>query len=312
MDSDLNQLRFQNICQMLLQMGKGNFMHQIQRSGEDDNLEILTVLVNMLAEEMNGFISHKGYVNPHHTIKYLVQTTFILNEYSVIKNFNSEVPVLLGFTPEDLYNQKFSTILSDESLSSWNYVTAELSRNLNHHFTSQLTYITKKQLLIPSFCTVSRLLQNKDILISSVTNVIEDTILPTILVSDTDNTRPEGLYRLADVQLIQKVYDYILDNLDNPLPNLTALSRIFGTNEYKLKYGFKYLFKTSIYQFYNTKRLKKAHLLIQQTTIQLKEIALMSSFTTYPNFSKAFKKLFGYSPNELKRNGADFTSLPED
>ncbi len=301
MDSELNKLRFQNIYQMLLQMGNGNFMHRIQRTGEDDNLEILTVMVNMLAEEMNGFISHKGYVNPHHTNKYLVQTTFILNEYYVIKSFNSEVPVQFGFAPEDLYNQKFSTILSEESLSSWNYVKEELSRNLNHHFTSQLTYITKKQLLIPSFCTVTRLLQNKDILVSSVTNVIEETILPTILNADIDQAKPEGLYRLADVQLIQKVYDYILDNLDKPLPNLTALSKIFGTNEYKLKYGFKYLFKTSIYQFYNTKRLKKAHLLIQETTIQLKEIALMSGFSTYPNFSKAFKKQFGYSPNDIKR-----------
>jgi len=302
MDSELNKLRFQNIYQMLLQMGNGNFMHRIQRSGEDDNLEILTVMVNMLAEEMNGLISHKGYVNPHHTNKYLVQTTFILNEYYVIKSFNSEVPVQFGFTPEDLYNQKFSTILSDESLSSWNYVKEELSRNLNHHFTSQLTYITKKQLLIPSFCTVTRLLQNKDILVSSVTNVIEETILPTILVSDMDHVKPEGLYRMSDLRLIQKVYDYILDNLDKPLPNLKALSKIFGTNEYKLKYGFKYLFKTSIYQFYNTKRLKKAHLLIQETTIQLKEIALMSGFSTYPNFSKAFKKQFGYSPNDIKRS----------
>ena len=87
MDSELNKLRFQNIYQMLLQMGNGNFMHRIQRSGEDDNLEILTVMVNMLAEEMNGLISHKGYVNPHHTNKYLVQTTFILNEYFVVKSF---------------------------------------------------------------------------------------------------------------------------------------------------------------------------------------------------------------------------------
>ncbi|PKP29054.1 MAG: hypothetical protein CVU01_01940 [Bacteroidetes bacterium HGW-Bacteroidetes-18] len=134
-----------------------------------------------------------------------------------------------------------------------------------------------------------------------MTNVIEETILPTILVSDIDNAKREGIYRMSDVQLMQKVYDYILDNLDKPLPTLKELSRIFGTNEYKLKYGFKYLFKTSIYQFYNIKRLKKAHLLIQQTTIQLKEIALMFGFTTYPNFSKAFKKLFGYSPNDIKR-----------
>ena len=301
MDSELNKLRFQNIYQMLLQMGNGNFMYRIQRSGEDDNLEILTVMVNMLAEEMNGFISHKGYVNPHHTIKYLVQTSFILDTSFTIKSFNSEVLVMLGFAPEDLYNQNFSIILSEESQSSWNLLKEELSRNLSHRSTLKLTYITQNKLLIPSFCVVLKLLPSNDILISSVTNVIEETVLPTILVSDIDNAKREGIYRMSDVQLMQKVYDYILDNLDKPLPTLKELSRIFGTNEYKLKYGFKYLFKTSIYQFYNIKRLKKAHLLIQQTTIQLKEIALMFGFTTYPNFSKAFKKLFGYSPNDIKR-----------
>lgn len=301
MDSELNKLRFQNIYQMLLQMGNGNFMYRIQRSGEDDNLEILTVMVNMLAEEMNGFISHKGYVNPHHTIKYLVQTSFILDALFTIKSFNSEVSVLLGFAPEDLYNQNFSIILSEESQSSWNLLKEELSRNLSHRSTLKLTYITQNKLLIPSFCVILKLLPSNDILVSSVTNVIEETILPTILVSDIDNAKREGIYRMSDVQLMQKVYDYILDNLDKPLPTLKELSRIFGTNEYKLKYGFKYLFKTSIYQFYNIKRLKKAHLLIQQTTIQLKEIALMFGFSTYPNFSKAFKKLFGYSPNDIKR-----------
>jgi len=302
MDSELNKLRFQNIYQMLLQMGNGNFMYRIQRSGEDDNLEILTVMVNMLAEEMNGFISHKGYVNPHHTIKYLVQTSFILDTTFTIKSFNSEVSVLLGFAPEDLYHQNFSIILSEESQSSWNLLKEELSRNLSHRSTLKLTYITHNKLLIPSFCIILKLLPSNDILISSVTNVIEETILPTILASDIDNAKREGIYRMSDVQLMQKVYDYILDNLDKPLPTLKELSRMFGTNEYKLKYGFKYLFKTSIYQFYNIKRLKKAHLLIQQTTIQLKEIALMFGFTTYPNFSKAFKKLFGYSPNDIKRN----------
>lgn len=301
MDSDLNQVRFQNIYQMLLHMGNGNFIHRIQRSDEDDNLEILTVLVNMLAEEMSGLISHKGYVNPHHTNKYLVQTSFILDSNLIIKNFNSDAFNNLGFTPQDLINKKISAILSEESLSVWNGIKDKLSSDLNYHSTSQLSYITQNKLLVPSYCIISRLLPGDDILVSSVTNVIEETILPTTLISTTDYDKPKGLYRLSDVQLIQKVYDYILENLDKPLPTIKELSRIFATNEYKLKYGFKYLFKTSIHQFYNTKRLKKAHLLIQQTSIQLKEIALMSGFNTYPNFSKAFKKLFGYPPIDIKR-----------
>ncbi len=102
--------------------------------------------------------------------------------------------------------------------------------------------------------------------------------------------------------LIQKVLDYIQNHLEEPLPSSKELSKMFGTNEFTLKESFRKLLKTSIYQFYNEERLKKAHLLIQQTGIPLKEIALMSGFYNYTNFYKAFKKRFNYPPSELKRN----------
>jgi transcriptional regulator GlxA family with amidase domain len=96
--------------------------------------------------------------------------------------------------------------------------------------------------------------------------------------------------------------------LEEPLPSLKELSKLFGTNEYKLKDGFRHFFKTSIYKFYTVERLKRAYLMIQQTTIPLKNIAIMNGFTDYPNFSKSFKKQFGISPNEIARtalNGID-------
>ncbi len=301
MDSDQNELRFQSIYEMLFQMGKGNFAHRIQRSKIDDNLEIVTVLINMFAEEMNEFILHKGYVNPHHTNKYIVQSAFILDAYFVIKSFNSKVPAILGFKPEDIYQKYFLELLVEPSVAVFKNIENDIIENPIYHASVQLTFKTQKQLYIPVSCIILRLLHSTDILVSFVTNIIEETTLPTTLTSDKDQTKPKGIYRIADVQLIQELYDFILNNLDKPLPTIKELARIFGTNEYKLKYGFKYLFKTSIYQFYNTKRLNKAHLLIQQTTIQLKEIAVMTGFNSYPNFSKAFKKLFGYSPNEMKR-----------
>jgi AraC-like DNA-binding protein len=89
--------------------------------------------------------------------------------------------------------------------------------------------------------------------------------------------------------------------MDSAMPTLKELSRIFGTNEYKLKNGFKHIFKTTIQQFYNSERLKRAQLLIQYTKIPLKTIAIMTGFSTYPNFSRAFKIKFGYSPSDLQR-----------
>lgn len=102
--------------------------------------------------------------------------------------------------------------------------------------------------------------------------------------------------------LIEKVLDYIQNHLEEPLPSTKELSTMFGTNEFTLKDSFRKILKTSIYQFYNHERLKKAQILIQQTTIPLKEIALICGFNDYINFYKAFKKRFEYPPSELKRN----------
>jgi|SRR6478672_7190170 len=101
--------------------------------------------------------------------------------------------------------------------------------------------------------------------------------------------------------IIHKVQDYILNHLEEPLPSSKELSKMFGTNEFTLKENFRKILKTSIYQFYNDERLKKAHFLIQQTVIPLKEIAFLCGFNEYTNFFKAFKKKYNYSPSDVNR-----------
>lgn len=105
--------------------------------------------------------------------------------------------------------------------------------------------------------------------------------------------------------IIQKVQDYILNNLEEPLPTTKELSKMFGTNEFTLKENFRNILKTSIYQFYNDERLKKAHFLIQQTSIPLKEISFLCGFNDYTNFYKAFRKKYNYTPSDLDRLNND-------
>lgn len=104
--------------------------------------------------------------------------------------------------------------------------------------------------------------------------------------------------------LIAKVQDYILNHLEETLPSTKELSQMFGTNEFTLKENFRNLLKTSIYQYYNDERLKKAYLLIQQTKIPLGNIAVLSGFNNYANFFKAFKKKYKVAPSDLKRSSS--------
>lgn len=127
--------------------------------------------------------------------------------------------------------------------------------------------------------------------------------LEAFLAQQTTTPHASSLpaYRHKDAALINQVSDYILLHLEEPLPTLKTLSRMFYTNERKLKDGFRELFQTSIYKFYNEERLKRAEGLILTTDIPLNHIAPMCGFNTYHNFSTAFKKHFGYAPIRLRQ-----------
>lgn len=285
---------------MLHEMTVDNFNYRIPRSGENDSLERLVVLVNMLAEEMKEAILHAGYVNPKYTYNYLVSIVFVLDSSFVIKSFTPEVPDILQRSTVELIGISYDTLISEDSKVIFNDLKKDLLFKAEYTTTLQLFYLTPEQLLVPSFCFISRLAATDDILICSVATSIKEYIETQGQISDVLQ-KSNGTLRSADVQLIQNVYDYILNHLDTPLPSLQELSRIFSVNNFKLKRGFRQFFGTSIYQLYNNERLKRAHILIEQSSLPLKEIAYQSGFGNYDNFSKAFKKKFNYSPTNVKR-----------
>lgn len=311
MTNDLNHKRIHSIYQMLFEMAAGNFNFKIKRSEADDELEALVVLVNIVAEELRASLFHRGYINTHFSFQYLVQNTLVLDNEFIIQSYSPDVPENLQIAEDYLKGKPFSSILDDVSIPVWNLVTGPILWDAYFHLIIQLNFKTPDGLIIPAFCTVTRLLHSSKILISSITIVVEDSFAPNPVLLNSSSDVPDE-DRKYDAKLIQHVYDYILDNLETPLPSVQELSKIFGTNEYDLKDGFRHFFNTSIYQFYNEERLKRAHLLIQQTTSPLKSIAFMCGFMTYTAFSKAFRKRFNYSPKVLLRrpfNVDDYSDL---
>jgi AraC-like DNA-binding protein len=289
------QQKVKNMYQMLFEMATGNLTFRLQRDMENNQLDELVVLLNTTAEKMELLISQLGYINPHYSYQGLVQATLILDNNFTIKSFSPEVPILLEYHADQLFELGFHEILGKPSIPLWEVIKAATSADVKAHSTVQFLFLTSSQHLIPSFCTVSKLLYSNGIIINSITTILQD-ILPEATGISSAEVKSE-----SDAILIQNVREYILENLENPLPNTNELSKMFHVNEFKLKDSFKHFLNTSIYQFYTEERLKKAQLLILQTGIPLKEIAFISGYNDYTNFYKAFKKRFHYSPSELKR-----------
>ncbi|MFV5692921.1 helix-turn-helix domain-containing protein [Flavobacterium sp. LT1R49] len=303
MYQEIDQKRMNTVYQMILEMAEGNFAYRIPRTGNEDEVEVVSVLVNWMAEEMKESAFHAGFVNPHHSYQYVVQSTLIVDNKCIIKDFSGNATGLLGFNPKELLELDFTALLTNESISLWETVRNEILQNESYQTIVSLEFVTVEKLVVPASCSISKLRQSTDLVIAFFSAIIE-TMKKSTTAKKSFTVEEQKISNYLDVRTTQAVYDYILANMDSPLPTLKELSRLFGTNEYKLKNGFRHLFKMTIQQFYNNERLKRSQLLIQQTKIPLKTIALMAGFSTYPNFSRAFKIKFGHPPTDLKRQTA--------
>jgi YesN/AraC family two-component response regulator len=299
MNNQSIQQKVKNMYQMLFEMATGNLAFRMHRDPENNQMDELAIMLNATAEKMELLVSQLGYINPQYTYQSLVQATIILDKKFKVKSFSTEVPSLLGYNPDKLFKLGFHEILAKQSIPLWETIKTETVADEKARATVQFLFITSSQHLIPSFCTVSRLLYPNTFIINSVTTILHD-ILPE--ATGTQNTVDK---RQSDALLIQNVHEYILKNLEEPLPSTKELSKMFNVNEFKLKDSFRHFFNTSIYHFYTEERLKKAQRLILKTSIPLKEIAFISGYNDYTNFFKAFKKRFTYSPSELKRENND-------
>ncbi len=109
-----------------------------------------------------------------------------------------------------------------------------------------------------------------------------------------DKIRPE------DILILQKVQRH-LDLHFHADFSLEELSRQFGINTFKLKYGFKKLTGSSVKQYMLSLRLEYAHQLIQKTDAPITEIAYDLGYRQPGNFTRAFTKKFGISPDALRK-----------
>ena len=118
--------------------------------------------------------------------------------------------------------------------------------------------------------------------------------------------RRERLIKDYDVHFILAAQQFIDENPKKQL-TITALALEVGINPYKLKRGFKQVFKTTIHQYRLGVRLNLAKQLLEETDLTVEEIARKVGFTNRNGFAFAFKREFSWPPRKWRYDQAEIT-----
>ncbi len=102
----------------------------------------------------------------------------------------------------------------------------------------------------------------------------------------------------VDREKINLAREILLEHIGEPL-TIRELSRKVAINECYLKKGFKELFGTTIFDFYQGQRMEHARYLLYEKGLSVTDVSVMLGYSSISHFSTAFKKHTGLKPCEL-------------
>ena len=102
----------------------------------------------------------------------------------------------------------------------------------------------------------------------------------------------------ADREKINKAREVLIEHIGEPI-TIKELSRKVAMNECYLKKGFKEMFGTTIFDFYQSQRMEHAKYLLYEKGLSVTEVSLILGYSSISHFSTAFKKHTGLKPCEL-------------
>ncbi|MDR6341224.1 AraC-like DNA-binding protein [Filimonas zeae] len=106
---------------------------------------------------------------------------------------------------------------------------------------------------------------------------------------------------LADESGRDRIYqarEILLRHIGDPI-TIKELSRKVAMNECYLKKGFKEVFGTTIFDFYQQQRMEHAKYLLYEKGLSVTDVSAMLGYSSISHFSAAFKKHTGLKPCEL-------------
>jgi len=103
----------------------------------------------------------------------------------------------------------------------------------------------------------------------------------------------------SDIDKIYAVREYIIRNLDTTC-SLINLALHVGTNEFTLKKGFKELFGTTVFGFWNDAKMEQAKVMLTEQQMSVGEVSCHTGYKNQRHFSAAFKRKYGILPSQLK------------
>lgn len=106
-------------------------------------------------------------------------------------------------------------------------------------------------------------------------------------------------FTTREVESLYEIKRFLIANMDKPV-NLGQLAAEQGVTLRTMKRRFQTLFGIKLYNFLLGIRMEQACMLLLETDTSIEQIAAMTGYQSFANFSTAFKKYYGHPPKYFR------------
>jgi AraC-like DNA-binding protein len=275
-------------CFIMYGSHRANEMQVIQ-SRQDTNIAILSFQLNgQMTVNEKSFEPYRIFQNDLHT-------TFFTNKRELV--FESP-PVF----------ENFRVVLSPEAFT-------ELLAKYHGRFSTYAALVKKGEYFnlfeIPMPITPRMKMIIRDILNHKIVDPLLSKVYFETKIAELFGCQLEQMLSAAqnqdtglsavDKPKIYEARELLVQNLQETPLTIPQLARMVGTNENKLKRGFKEIYGKSVYNYLVAHRMEKAIELMENAALTLDEIAMMVGYTDSAHFSRAFRKEKGIPPGQFRK-----------
>ncbi|HMP92318.1 MAG TPA: AraC family transcriptional regulator [Phnomibacter sp.] len=203
----------------------------------------------------------------------------------------------------DVYSFRFTYSYLKQFLNS-KVAVSEAEKYLNFQYNQSINHLIP--LCNKNRVILSSLFNHK--YTGSLENIFLNSQIQFLLVYSLDCLFGEGdrdkVYQCKFLEdergrdTIVKAREILLQHIGDPI-TIKELARKVATNECYLKKGFKEMFGTTIFDFYQSQRMEHAKYLLYEKGLSVTDVSALLGYSSISHFSTAFKKHTGLKPCEL-------------
>jgi len=173
-----------------------------------------------------------------------------------------------------------------------------LNFNYTSSFTKELPLCNKTRGVLHSLMNHSYTESLENIFINAQTQMLLLYSIDCMSGASDDNFSCKFLENEADREKISLARKILLEHIGEPL-TIKELSRKAAINECYLKKGFKEMYGTTIFDFFQSQRMEHAKYLLYEKGLTVTDVSSSLGYSSISHFSTAFKKHTGIKPCEL-------------